>query len=140
MFLALVVNPRRADHVVRAELDSIDPDGQEIEPGEITPGEVVQQAFTGLDRLARDLALGDAHRPGHLGEDLLVASCRDAGDEDLEHPLGEATVAAHRLVGGDLDLRRFAFLGIARAEPGLLDDDLALLQRDTSLLRGNLET
>ena len=70
MFLALVVNPRRTDHVVGAELDSIDPDGQEIELGEITLGEVFQEAFARLDRGAGDLALGNAHRSGHLGKDL----------------------------------------------------------------------
>jgi hypothetical protein len=134
VFMAFVVNPRRADHVVRAELDPIDPDGQEVEPGEIAPGQVVQEALTGLDRRARDLAPGGAHRPGHLGEDWLVAPGRGAGDEDLEHPLGEAAVAAHRLIGGDLDLGRLALPRIAAAQAGFVDDDLAFLECDTSLL------
>ena len=123
------VHAHGADHVVGAELDAVDPDGQDVEPGEVTLGQLLQEPFAGLDRLAGDLALGDADRLGHLGEDLLVASGRDAVDEDLEHPIGEPAVLAHGLVGGDLDLSGLSRLG------GLASRSLGLLTRSCRSLR-----
>ena len=88
-----------------------------------------------LDRLAGDLALGHADRLGHLGQDVLVAPGGDAGDQDLEHPIGEPAVLAHRLVGGDLDLARLTGLGGLLPEPGLGDVELPLLEGDAAGLR-----
>lgn len=84
--------------------------------------------------VAGDLALGNAHRSGHLGKDLFVASGRDAGDEDFEHALGKPTISPHGLISGDLDLRRLSRLRIASTKPGFVDDDLSLLEGDTPFL------
>ena len=65
---------------------------------------------------------------------LLVASGRDASDEDLEHPIGQAAVLANRLVGGDFDLSRLSQLGVLLAEPGLVDAEFTFPERDASLL------
>ena len=81
------------------------------------------QAFTGLDGLARDLALGDA---GRLGHHMFITSRGDARDEDLEHPAGQTAVLADRLIGGDFDLSKLSRLGIPATEPGFADAKFAL--------------
>jgi site-specific DNA recombinase len=128
------VDAHGADHVVRAELQPVDPDGQDVELREIAFGEPLEQAFAGLDRLARDLAPGDADGLGHRGDHRLVASGRDARAQDLEHPIGQAAVLADGLVGGDLDLPGLSGLGVLATEPRLVDAEFPLLEWDTPLL------
>ena len=135
MLLALGIDAHGADHVVRAELNPVDPDGQDVELRDVALGQLLQEPFAGLDGLARDLALGDADGLGHLRDHLFVASGRDAGDQDLEHPIGQAAVLADRLVGGDFDLSRLSRLGVLLAEPGLVDAEFTLPERDSTLLR-----
>jgi hypothetical protein len=88
VLLPLIVNTHRADRVVQAELNPVDPAGQEIQRGVVAPGQILQRALACLDHFARDLALGDTHRLGHLGEGLPVRPGRDAYGGDLEHPIG----------------------------------------------------
>jgi hypothetical protein len=38
--------------VIRAELQPVDPDGQDVERREVPLGQFPEQAFAGLDRLA----------------------------------------------------------------------------------------
>ena len=43
------IHTHRADDVVRPELDSVDPDRQDVELGEVALGQFLEQAFAGLD-------------------------------------------------------------------------------------------
>ncbi|GAC1306583.1 MAG: hypothetical protein NVSMB14_12630 [Isosphaeraceae bacterium] len=98
-------------------------------------GEFLEQAFVGFDLLARDLAFGDADGLGHFGKDLLIWSSRDAVDQNVEHPIGEAVVFAHRLVSRDFNLAGLARFRLAFAESRLVDVKLTLLESDSTLLR-----
>jgi hypothetical protein len=98
-------------------------------------GQFLQEPLASLDVLAGDLALGDADRLGHLRQDVLVAPGGDASDEDLEHPIVEPPVLAHRLVGGDLDFAGLTGLLGLLPQPGLGDFELAFLEGDTARLR-----
>ena len=89
MFLSLVVNPRGTDYVVGAELDSIDPHGQEIELGEITLCEVFQGASSPASIVGKwETWLLETPTVPVISGRIFVASGRDAGDEDFEHKQG----------------------------------------------------
>ena len=81
---------------------------------EVALSQIPEESFAGFDGFTRDLALGDADGLGHLGDDLLVASGRNAGDEDLEHSIGQTAMFADGIVGRDFDL---SGLGILLPKP-----------------------
>jgi hypothetical protein len=118
----------------RPELDSIDPDGQDLHSGQVALGQYLEEPLARLDGLAGDLALGHSNRLSHLREDVLVPPGEDAGDQDLEHPIGERSVLAHRLVGGDVALARLARPGGLLPQPGLGDAEPALPEGDAASL------
>ena len=58
--MSLLIDADRTDHVVRAELQAVDVDHQQPRLGEVPLRQLLEQSFSRLDELPRDLTLRDA--------------------------------------------------------------------------------
>ncbi len=88
-----------------AEDQAVDVDDEEVQIVEPPLRQGLQGRLAGVDELPADAGLRDAHRLGHLRQDLAVGTRRDPVHEDLQDPLPEPPVGLQRRVGRHLDLR-----------------------------------
>ena len=135
MIVACRVDSHRTHHVPLAELDAVDPHGEQFHVMEGLFGQCLEHFRASLDRVPRDLAFGDAYSVGHLGDDAGVAACGNAADEDFEHAGGQTiATGVDRGISGDFDLAGLAFGGLAASQSRLSNLKLAIFQLDAALL------
>ena len=130
VLLAFDVHAHRAENVMRAETLAIDVDHQNLDVLPAPLLQLLELLGTRLDGFAADGAARNAHRLGHLRQDLLVFPRRNAAHQRTQHVLAEAAILAQHFVSRNL---HFAFGLVAQPRP--LHLHLAVRQLDAARLR-----